>query len=180
MSNDQTLTKAAQPKSIDHIDSEDVNVEGRSSLDMLEGSEDVILEQVEQNPYDVSYTCLILPRLITSNLSGELADCVQTVIKQISVSFGWELDFLSVQSDYLQWTFRVPLSTSTTHVIQVVRNQTSRQIFIDFPDLEPKNETEDFWASGYLLFWGSQPHPIEVVQRYIRQTRKQQGIYMDE
>lgn len=180
MSSDKPLTGATQPESIDHIDSEDVNVEGRNSLDVLEGSEDVILEQVEQNPYHVSYTCLILPRLITSNLSGELADCVQAVIEKIADSFGWKLEFLSVQSDYLQWTFRVPLSTSTTHVIQVVRNQTSRQISIDFPDLEPKSETEDFWASGYLLFWGSQPHPIEVVQRYIRQTRRQQGIYLDE
>jgi hypothetical protein len=43
-----------------------------------------------------------------------------------------------------------------------------------------KNGDEDFWAPGYLLFWGSQPHPAEVIQQYIHLTRQQQGFSIDE
>jgi len=180
MPSDPILLKAAQPNENGPFYSGDVPVDGLTSNDELDRSEGVILEPVELNPYDVSYTCLILPRLDFSDLSGELSDCIQVVMNHISNSFEWKLDFLSVHSDYLQWTFRVPPSTSTTYVIQVVRGQTSQRIFADYPKLEPRNGTEDFWAPGYLLFWGSQHHPVEVIQRYIRQTRQQQGISMDE
>lgn len=180
MSSNQTLPKSTLPDLKDPFDSKDGYGEDHISLDRSEGSEVVILEQVEKNPYDVSYTCLILPRLSTNKLSGDLADCVHEVIYQISNSFRWHLDFLSVQSDYVQWSFRVPPSISTTRVIQIVRNQTSHQIFANFPDLKLRNMLDDFWAPGYLLFWGSQPHPIEVIQRYIRLTRQQQGIYLNE
>ena len=138
--------------------------------------EEVILEPLVYDPYEVSYTCLLLPRLKSHSLSDELADYLKSSLEQILISFGWCLDFLSIKPEYLQWVIRVPPSTSTTYVIQVVRRQTSQNIFIDFPQYKNDDHTDDFWAPGYLIFWGSQPHPPEIIQRYIRQTRKQQGI----
>jgi len=141
---------------------------------------EIVLEPLEQNPYEVSYTCLLLPRLGSHYLLGDIADHLHAMLKQICVSYGWHLEFLSVKPDYLQWALRVPPSTSTTHVMHVVRKQTSAQLFADFPRFKRENQSDDFWAPGYLIFWGAQPHPVEVIQRYIRQTRRQQGILMDE
>jgi len=64
--------------------------------------------------------------------------------------------------------------------MHVVREQTSLHVLTDFPRLKRENHSGDFWAPGYLIIWGSQPHPIEIIQRFIRQTRQQQGIQMDE
>lgn len=146
----------------------------------VEMDDEIVLEPLEQNPYEVSYTCLLLPRLDSHYLMGDIADQLQTRLKQICISFGWHLEFLSVKPDYLQWAVRVPPSTSTTYVMHVVRKQTSMQIFADSPRYKRENQSDDFWAPGYLIFWGSQPHPVEIIQRYIRQTRRQQGILMDE
>jgi len=142
--------------------------------------EEIILESLEQNPYEVSYTCLLLPKIGSHYLMGDIADRLHAMLKQICISFGWHLEFLSVKPDYLHWAMRVPPSTSTTYVIHVVREQTSMQIFAEFPRIKRENQSDDFWAPGYLIFWGAQPHPVEVIQRYIRQTRRQQGILLDE
>lgn len=142
--------------------------------------DEIILEPLEPHPYEVSYTCLLLPKLSSHYLMGDISERLEAILKNIFLSYGWRLEFLSVKPDYLQWTIRVPPSTSTTYVMHIVRTQTSLQIFSEFPRFKRENQSNDFWAPGYLIFWGSQPHPVEVIRRYIRQTRRQQGILMDE
>jgi len=182
VSDTKSSTTSNQPESIKDSGLEIVSIEdGDISDSAIENeSEDVILEHLEQNPYEVSYTCLLLPRLSSHYLLGDAADQLQSILEKISTSFGWHLEFLSVKPEYLQWAIRVPPSTSTTYVMQVVRAQTSQQIFADYPRFQHENQSGDFWAPGYLIFWGSQPHPVEIIQRYIYQTRKQQGVSLDE
>lgn len=182
ISDTQRLTLTSQTESISDSGLEIVSVDNSDHPDSTgeNESEKVVLESLEQNPYEVSYTCLLLPRLGSHYLLGEVANQLQSALKTISISFGWHLEFLSVKPEYLQWAIRVPPSTSTTYVMQVVRTQTSRQIFADFPRFKRENHSDDFWAPGYLIFWGSQPHPVEIIQRYILQTRRQQGISVDE
>lgn len=182
-SNPQLLAQMNSSESDQAHDSETMRVDHEDALearDSLQSNEKIILEPVEQNPYEMSYTCLLLARLDSHSLLGDVALGVQTSLKQICASFGWSLEFLNIEPTYLHWTIRVPPATSTAHIIQVVREKTSVQLFADFPHLKHENESNDFWAPGYLIFWGSQPHPIEIIQRFIRQTRQQQGIGIDE
>ena len=137
--------------------------------------EKIIFESVEQNPYEMSYTCLLLSRFDSNSLIADVAVCLQACLKEICTSFGWNLEFLSIDPTYLHWTVRVPPATSTAQIMKVVREQSSTKLFTDFPHLKRENQSDDFWATGYLIFWGSQPHPIEIIQRFIRQTRQQQG-----
>jgi hypothetical protein len=59
--------------------------------------------------------------------------------------------------------------------MRLMRQQTSEKIFADFPSLIKENPSGDFWASGYLIMGGSQPHPPQLVKDYIRETRERQG-----
>ena len=174
----QRLSEENQAKTAIDSSVDSVNEFTNFSVEM--DDEEIVLEPLEQSPYEVSYTCLLLPRLGSHYLMGDIADQLHNILKRICISFGWHLEFFSVKPDYLQWAMRVPPSTSTTYVMHVVRKQTSTQIFSEFPRLKRENQSDDFWAPGYLIFWGAQPHPVDVIQRYIRQTRRQQGILMDE
>jgi hypothetical protein len=42
--------------------------------------------------------------------------------------------------------------------------------------LKRDNPSGDFWAPGYLIMGGLQPHPPQLVKDYIKQTRQRQGI----
>lgn len=178
VSDTQGLIQTGQAKSKEILDLDSVDHDGQIPVE--NENEEIFLEPVGENIYEVSYTCLLLPRLDSHYLLGDVAERLQSILRQISSSFGWRLEFLSIKPEYVQWAIRVPPSTSTTYVMHVVREQTSRQFFSDFPRFKRENQSEDFWAPGYLIFWGSQPHPVEIIQRYIHQTRKQQGIHMNE
>jgi REP element-mobilizing transposase RayT len=159
----------------------DVNDEGKlPETPDKDKFEEIILEAVKGNPYDLSYTCLLLPMYSSDLLLDDVAISLQAKMEQICISFGWQLEFLSIKADYLHWTLRVPPATSTAYFMQVIREQMSRHILADFPRFMQKNPSNDFWAPGYLIFWGSQPHPVEIIQKFIHQTRKHQMDRPDE
>jgi hypothetical protein len=41
--------------------------------------------------------------------------------------------------------------------------------------MKKENPSGDFWAPGYLIMGGTQPHPPQLVKDYIKRTRSQQG-----
>jgi REP element-mobilizing transposase RayT len=59
--------------------------------------------------------------------------------------------------------------------MRIMRQQTSEKIFSEFPRMKKENPSGDFWAPGYLIMGGTQPHPQQLVRDYIRQTRQRQG-----
>ena len=136
----------------------------------------VIFEPSTQALYNLDYACLLIPRVPTHVLAGDLAVRLGEWIPQISIAFAWRLEFLSVQPEYLQWIVNVPPTTSPGYLMRIVRQHMSERIFADFPRLKAENPSGDFWAPGYVLMGGAQPHPAQLVKDFIQQTRKRQGI----
>lgn len=139
-----------------------------------------IFEPLDQNPYELTYACLLIPRFSSHILYGDLVDHLRAGIKRICISFGWRLEFLNIKSDYLQWALRVPATTSPVYFIRVIRRETSSTIFEEFPRIRRENISDDFWAPGYMIQAGSQPHAAESVRKFIHQTRLHQGIKPNE
>lgn len=140
-----------------------------------EKNEQIVFEQYIPNLYDLSYTCLLIPRFSSHYLMGDLGDRLPVWMKQICISFGWRLEYLSIRPDYFHWILQVPPATSTAYFMRIIRQQTSLQIFEEFPRIKKENMSNDFWAQGYLIYFGSHPHPTEMIRQFIRQTRQQQG-----
>jgi REP element-mobilizing transposase RayT len=145
--------------------------------DLSAEGEHIVFEPLDQNPYDLSYTCLLIPRFSSHFLMGDLAARLTEWMQQICISFGWRLEFINVKPDYLQWIMGVPPATSTAYFMKAIRHQTSLLIFEEFPRIRRENVSNDFWAPGYLIYFGTQPHPADVIRRFIHQTRQQQGIH---
>jgi REP element-mobilizing transposase RayT len=133
------------------------------------------LEPITAGLYNLTYACLLVPRFSTHYLTGDLADRLSEWLPQVCVAFGWRLEFLAVRPEYLQWVVNVPPSTSPGYLMRIMRQQTSEKIFHDFTRLKKENPSGDFWAPGYLIMGGAQPHPQQLVKDYIRQTRQRQG-----
>ena len=136
----------------------------------------VVWEQVSRQPYDLSYACLLIPRFSSHQLMGDIAESLREWMLQICLSFAWRLDNMLIRPEYMQWVLYVPAATPPSRCIRTIREQTSRQIFEDFPDIRRENLSQDFWAPGYLVLVGPALHPREMIEEYIRLTRQQQGI----
>lgn len=136
----------------------------------------VIIEPSSSEMYELTYACLLVPRFSAHHLTGDLAARLSDWMPNICVAFGWRLEYLAVRPDYLQWVVNVPPTTSPGYLMRIMRKQTSERIFEDFPRHQKDNPSGDFWAPGYLIMGGSQPHPSKLVRDYIERTRKRQGM----
>ncbi len=138
--------------------------------------EPIVLEPVSAGLYHLTYACLLVPRFGAHFLTGDVADKLSEWMPIICVAFGWRLEYLAVRPEYLQWVVNVPPATSPGYVMRVMRQQISDKIFTAFPRLKRDNPSGDFWAPGYLIMGGTQPHPSQLVKDYIKQVRQRQGI----
>ncbi len=135
----------------------------------------VILEPASPGLYQLNYACLMVPRFSSHYLTGDLADHLGTWLPNICVAFAWRLEFQAVRPEYMQWVVSVPPNTSPGYLMRIMRQQTSEKIFAEMPRLKKENPSGDFWAPGYLIMGGTQPHPQQLVKDYIKQTRQRQG-----
>lgn len=136
----------------------------------------IVLEPASAAMYNLYYACLLVPRFEHHVLTGDVNDRLAAWVPQACVAFGWRLEHISVRPDYLQWVVSVPPSTAPGYIMRIIRQQTSDRIFNEFPRFKVENPSGDFWAPGYLIMGGSQPHPQKLVRDFITQTRQRQGL----
>lgn len=142
----------------------------------VELDENVLLEPIFPESYDLSYTCLVIPRFPSAILRGDLAVNLPQWLQQICISYGWRLGFTNVHTEYFQWAIRVSPSVPPGYFMQVIRHETSAFTFEYYPRLKKAKLMDDFWAPGYLVILGMRPHPAQMVEQFIRLTRRQQGL----
>lgn len=135
----------------------------------------VMLEPISPGLYNLTYACLLVPRFSSHYLTGDMSDRLSEWLPQICIAFGWRLEYLAVRPEYVQWVLNVPPAASPGYIMRIIRQQTSEKIFTEFPRLKKENPSGDFWAPGYLIMGGTQPHPPQLVKDYIKQTRSRQG-----
>ncbi|MCL4274721.1 MAG: transposase [Anaerolineales bacterium] len=140
-----------------------------------EAAKKLVVEPITAGLYHLTYACLLVPRFSSHYITGDLADHMGEWLPNICIAFGWRLEFLAVRPEYLQWVVNVQPNTSPGYLMRIMRQQTSEKIFSEFPRLKKENPSGDFWAPGYLIMGGTQPHPAQLVKDYIRQTRQRQG-----
>jgi REP element-mobilizing transposase RayT len=143
---------------------------------MSETGRRVIFEPVSPALYNLNYACLMIPRLPSHFLAGDLATRLSEWVPTLCVAFAWRLEYLSIRPDYMQWIVNVPPTSAPGYLMRIVRQHISEKIFNEFHRLKYDNPSGDFWAPGYVLMGGNHPHPAQLVKDFIQQTRLQQGI----
>jgi len=140
-----------------------------------DASRKLVLEPLTAGLYHLTYACLLVPRITTHYITGDLSEHFGKWLPNICIAFGWRLEYLSVRPEYLQWVVNVQPNISPGYLMRIIRQQTSEKIFGEVSRLKKDNPSGDFWAPGYLIMGGTQPHPQQLVRDYIRQIRQRQG-----
>jgi REP element-mobilizing transposase RayT len=138
-------------------------------------TQNTVFQPADGDIYNLSYACLLIPRFHSHFLAGDLVEYLYVWMQEICVSYGWKLDSLDVQTEYLQWLVDVSVSESPAKIVQTVRQQTSKNIFEDFPRFRKQNSGKDFWAPGHLVIVANQLHSPQMIQEFINITRQQQA-----
>ena len=133
------------------------------------------LEAPTPTLHNLTYACVLVPRLPQHHLLGDLALRLNQWVMQLSITFGWRLEHLAIRPDFLHWMAVVQPATSPAVMVRNLRQQTSQRIFREFPWMAWENPSQDFWAPGYLIVNGRDPLSQQLVLEFITKTRAHQG-----
>lgn len=151
-------------------------VTGVSPVSYPDASLQNALEPASPTVCNLSYACMMVPRMPQHYIEGDLAERLSAWTRQLCLAYGWRLELLMVHPDYVEWVMNVPPTASPSTMMRIFRQQTSTRIFADFPNLHRDNPSGDFWAPGYLIMSSGQMPPETVVKDFIQQTRRRQGV----
>ena len=140
-----------------------------------ETTPEVKLEPLGDDAYQLSFTCVLIPRMPAHKLSGDIKNNLINWMGNLCLSFGWRGEFIIVEEEYLQWCVYVSPATPPWKIVNTAREHTSRLIFENYPRFKRQNLGKDFWATGHLVVTGMLPLAPQIVQDFINLVRRQQG-----
>jgi len=123
--------------------------------------------------FDVFYSCLLIPRLKSQSLEGDLANFLKEMLPDVFLANSWRLTAVDIGSSFMQWLVRIPPTIAPAEHINIVRTQSSRKILSVFTRLNRDELLKDFWAPGYLLGSGQSLFSEEDINLFIQLNRKQ-------
>jgi hypothetical protein len=133
-------------------------------------------EMMSDIPHNLSYSCLIIPRFPSHRLTKEKGDLLSDWLKKINISFGWRLEELEVQPEYVRWTTILPPSVAPTNYLDTIRRETSKRIFSYFPPFKEENPSGDYWAPGSLIIEGRNMISDQLALAFTKQNRQKYGL----
>jgi len=126
---------------------------------------------------DLGYAFMLVPCLPKHHLVGKLVEALEGWIGNLCLAFGWRLEHISLQPDYLLLSVHADPDVAPAEIVQLIRQHSSRRIFSEFPHFAEDNPSGDFWAPSYLAMSGTQSPPVSVMREFIQQTRQRQGTF---
>jgi hypothetical protein len=117
---------------------------------------------------------LLVPRLPEHQLTGELAERLQTWTARLCLAWDWIAERIDVRPDRFEVTLILPPDEAPAHALQELRDGLSERVFRSFPELGLDLPSHRFWASPSLLRAGTAP-PMSEIDAFLRGTRLAQS-----
>jgi CheY-like chemotaxis protein/REP element-mobilizing transposase RayT len=127
------------------------------------------------NNFRFHYTCLLVPNDPHQFLTRDLSERLGFLLPQLHLGYGWRLTGISIRPQYLLWAITVPPETCPVEIIAEIRRRTTAHIYSNFPELKLDQNSNDFWAPGYLAVSGATPPSISLIFDFVSRTRKSQS-----
>ena len=173
---DETIAIAIADETPDYLlDTQPVLVQEQNTTNISSSIEAAQLEPEDNTLHNLTYSCVMVPRLPQHHMVGDLAIHINQWIQQLSLAFDWRLEHISIRPNYVYWMAVTPPGTSPGHMVRNLQEHVSQRIFAEYPRLARENPSGDFWAPGYMIINGKDPIPYDLIQDFIGKTRHRQG-----
>ena len=122
--------------------------------------------------YDIKYHLVWITKYRKPVLTGEIANRVRELIREICKSKEIEIIKGHVSRDYVHIFVSVPPHISVSHVMQSLKGKTSRKMMSEFKSLSRTFWGRHIWARGYFVA-SSGNVTDEVIIKYIEMQGKE-------
>jgi putative transposase len=118
--------------------------------------------------YDLKYHLVWITKYRKKVLTGQVAEKVRELIKEICKANDTEIIKGHVSQDHIHLFVSIPPHISISNTVQMLKGKTSRKILSNFKDMQRMFWGRHFWARGYFVA-SSGNVTDEVIMKYIEQ-----------
>jgi len=125
--------------------------------------------------YDTKYHLVWTPKYRKWGLRGDLRRRVEELFREIAQDFGFEIDTLEVAADHVQIFWDFPPRYSIAKVVGILKSISASRACEEFPELKKQLWAGELWEDGYFVRTVGDKVTAEVIRRYIRHHKQEQG-----
>ncbi len=125
--------------------------------------------------YDTKYHLVWTPKYRKWVLRGDLRRRVEELFREIAQDFGFEIDTMEVAADHVHIFLDFPPRYSIAKVVGILKSISASRAFEEFPELKKQLWAGELWEDGYFARTVGDKVTAEVIRRYIRHHKQEQG-----
>jgi putative transposase len=130
------------------------------------------IKRTSHSVYDTSYH-LVWCQKYRKNIfeRGDVRERAEQLIQEISEEYGFEIVELEVAVDHVHILLSFPPKRSIGEVVRVIKSNSARQLFREFPSLKRRLWVGELWEDGYFVRTVGDRMTRDVVEKYIEHHR---------
>jgi len=118
--------------------------------------------------YDLKYHFVWIPKYRKLVLKGPVAESLKTIFYGIAERYELEIDTLEVMSDHVHMFLIVPPKYSPSHVVQILKSVSARELFSRHAELREELWGGELWSDGYFVRSVGDEVTADVIRRCIK------------
>ena len=121
--------------------------------------------------YELKYHFVWCPKYRKMILKGNIGKYVAHVIYEIAERYDFEVVELAVMPDHVHLFVSAAPENSPTHLLQVIKSITAREVFKRFPGIKRFLWGGALWERGYFVMSSGTGTTDEMIRQYIKDQR---------
>ena len=122
--------------------------------------------------YDTSYHLVWCPKYRKKIFDREeIRERAEQLIREIAEEYGFEIVEMEVAVEHIHILLWFPPKRSIGEVVRIIKSNSARGLFREFPSLKRRLWSGELWEDGYFVRTIGDRMTREVVQQYIEHHR---------
>ena len=102
---------------------------------------------------------------------GEIRERAEQLIREISEEYGFEIVEMEVTVEHVHILLSFPPKRSIGEVVRIIKSNTARELFREFPSMKRRLWAGELWEDGYFARTVGDRMTREVIEKYIEHHR---------
>ena len=128
--------------------------------------------------YDLKYHFVWAPKYRRRILSEEVASATREVFGLVAAAHDLEIDSMEVVEDHVHVFLSAPPRHSPSHIVQMLKSISARELFQRFPWLRQRLWGGELWEDGYFVRSVGDEVTADVIRKYIRYQDKSKDLQL--
>jgi putative transposase len=106
-------------------------------------------------------------------LGGEVRGYLKEIFEQIAEEYDFRIMTMEIMVDHVHILVEAPPSYSPSHLVQVLKSISARELYQKFPKMKQQMWSGKIWNEGYFVRSIGDKVTADVIKKYIRYQKRE-------